>query len=83
MRDKGGFAARVAAAMNQSNQHVSVLPKKKVDPQLDKSCGSPRSGNEDGSKARFSLPILLRDTLDQLYSGDAGLRTFTPAKTAS
>lgn len=85
-RDEGDFAAKAAAAMNQTHQPLPVLSNNKVDLQLDKSFSSQRSGNKDGSTTYFSLPVLPRDTLDQLYSGHAGLRElhllFHPAKTA-
>lgn len=87
-RGEGDFAAKVAAAMNQTHQPLPVLSNNKVDLQLDlSSFSSQRSGNKDGSKTYFSLPVLPRDTLDQLCSGHTGLRElhllFYPAKTAS
>lgn len=60
----------MAAAMNQSNRLLSDLSRNKVDPQLDESCGSQGSGSEGGSKACFSLPVLLRDPPDQLDTRD-------------
>lgn len=53
---------------------LSLLSKNKADSQLAKSFSSQRSGNEDGSKAYFSLTVIMRDPLDQLCLGMTSLR---------
>lgn len=62
------------------------LVKNKVDSQLDKIFSLQRSGNEDGSKACFFLPVIMRDPLHQLCLGQTSLKVqhlFHPSEKAS